>query len=44
MSDTLQEFYDSHNSRLPTNPIPLEIGECKDNKSLKIFKKKKDGK
>ena len=34
MSDTLQEFYDKHNSRLPTSPIPYEIGKSEDDKTL----------
>jgi len=38
MNDTLQDYYDKHNSRLPVNPIPKEIKECKDNKALKVFK------
>ena len=32
-NDTLQNFYDSHNSKLPTNPIPYEIGS-EDDKTL----------
>jgi len=41
-NDTLQRFYDKHNSRLPVDPIPPEIGECKDNKALKVFDEKSD--
>jgi len=41
MTDTLQTYYDKHKSRLPTEPIPDEVKECKDNKALKIFKEKK---
>lgn len=38
MSDTLQTYYDKHNGRLPTEPIPDEVKESKDDKSLKDFK------
>jgi len=37
MSDTLQTYYDKHNARLPTKPIPDKVKECKDNKALKVF-------
>ncbi len=29
MNDTLQTYYDKHNSRLPTEPIPEEVKESK---------------
>ena len=38
MNDTLQEYYDKHNGRLPVNPTLDEPKECKDNKALRIFK------
>ena len=38
MNDTLQEYYDKHNGRLSTEPIPDEVKECKDNKALKVFR------
>jgi len=33
-NDTLQQFYDKHNSRLPVDDIPRDIGESKDDKAL----------
>jgi hypothetical protein len=32
-NDTLQQFYDKHNSRLPVEPISYEIGKCKNETS-----------
>lgn len=29
MNDTLQNYYDKHNGRLPTKPIPDEVKKCK---------------
>jgi len=29
MNDTLQTYYDKNNSRLPVDPIPNEVKECK---------------
>lgn len=37
MNDTLQDYYNKHNGRLPTDPIPEKTKECKDNKALKVF-------
>ena len=33
-NDTLQRFYDRHNSRLPTEPMEYEIGKNKDDNAL----------
>lgn len=38
MNDTLQTYYDKHNYKLPTEPIPDEVKPLVgENKALKVF-------